>query len=209
MASCAPRLSCSRWANENNNELSKTTLPVSGFSAVMRDGENSDRGGRFEIDDVIGEALHRNSSDRQRGSQPGHPGACAREFDDPMNRGVNLVEEFNPKVRATAFIPSTGVTVLRVRLVLKANARGHRLRNSASARLRTSSQGMPSDSPAMTRRARLSISAAHAASTSALSSAPASSRLARSSAATSARSSIGNVRASRRRSCAREVIWPF
>lgn len=90
----------------------------------MRDGQNSDRGGRFEIDDVIVEALHWSSSDRQRGGRPGHPSACAGKFDDPMNRGVNLVEEFNPEVRAAAFIPSTGATVLRVRLVLKTNARG-------------------------------------------------------------------------------------
>jgi hypothetical protein len=74
---------------------------------------------------------------------------------------------------------------------------------------RTSSQGTPADSPAITRRARRSISPAHAASTSARFSVSASSRLARSSAATSARSAIGNVRASRRSSFAREVMWPF
>ena len=33
-----------RWADENNNELAETTLPVSRLSAVVRDSENSDRG---------------------------------------------------------------------------------------------------------------------------------------------------------------------
>ena len=44
-------------------------------------------------------------------------------------------------------------------LVFKLNGGIHRVRSSASARRRTSSQGTPADSPAITRRARRSISA--------------------------------------------------
>jgi hypothetical protein len=95
-------------------------------------------------------------------------------------------------------------------LFLETNVRIHRrLRSSASACCRASDQGMPADSPAITRRARRSISDAQAASTSAGLSVSVASRLANSSAATSARSAIGNVRASRRSSWAREVMRLF
>ena len=97
---------------------------------------------------------------------------------------------------------------LDVSRVLETNRRTHRFRNSASARRRTSSQGMPDDSPASTRRARRSISAAHAVSRSARS-VRGSSKLASSSAATSARSSTDHPRASRRNSCAREGMRSF
>ena len=110
----------------------------------------------------------------------GYPRACARQVDDLANGRIDGVEEFNSQAGSTAFIPTSGIAVLGVSLVLEANVECHRLRNSATARLRTSSHGMPSDSPAITRQARLSISAAQAASTSALFSAPASSRLAKS-----------------------------
>jgi hypothetical protein len=70
-------------------------------------------------------------------------------------------------------------------------------------------RNVPAVWPARPRRARFSISAAQAASTPAGSSAPGSSTLAKSSAATSAGSSRGSVSASRKTSCAREVMGPF
>lgn len=107
--------------------------------------------------------------------------------------------------RCGALAPATpGPSVLGVSLFLEANLGRHRRRSSASPRRLTSSQGMPCDSPASTRRARFSISAAHSASTAARFSSG-SSRLASNSAATSARSSAGHVNASRRSSCMREV----
>ncbi len=63
----------------------------------------------------------------------------------------------------------------------------------------TSCHGSPADSPVRTRRARRSISAAHAFSTAVGSSSGSSSRLASSSAATSARSLCGSLRASSKR----------
>ena len=122
---------------------------------------------------------------------------------------IHGIEELEAEVLSAGFVPSTGEAILSVRLVFKLNAGIHRVRSSASARRRTSSQGTPADSPAITRRARRSISAAHAASTSAGFSVSASSRLARSSAATSARSATGKAKASRRTSCAREFMKPF
>ena len=128
-------------------------------------------------------------------------------------RGTGDPERGKSRIRSIVFIHGIeeleAEAILSVRLVFKLNAGIHRVRSSASARRRTSSQGTPADSPAITRRARRSISAAHAASTSAGFSVSASSRLARSSAATSARSATGKAKASRRTSCAREFMKPF
>ncbi len=189
---------------------------------VTSDGFASTRasGGRAQWQECGCESA---SQGRRRGtenaSQRGVELASRAAFAEPLGQpaasprsdhgGVNGVEELQSEVLSAIFVPSTGQAIFGVRLVLKANVGIHRRRSSASARRRTSSQGTPMDSPAMTRRARRSISAAQAASTSAACSASASSRLARSSAATSARSSRGNARASRRSCCARDGVQPF
>ena len=175
----------------------------------MGDGEDADVICSFEIDDVIGEPHHAHSSDLQVGGHTRHRRAGAREIKNLADGRIHGVEELEAEVYSTTFVPTTGGAILNVRFVFKANAWIHRFGSSASARRRTSSQGTPTDSPAITRRARRSISAAHAASTSARFSVSAASRLASNSAATSARSAIGNARASRRTACTREVMRPF
>ncbi len=175
----------------------------------MCDGEDSNRADCLEVDDVIWEALHGAPSDRHVDRKPGDLCACGRETRKVANGGVDGVKELHAQPDSMTLVPAAGLAVLRVGLVLKPNAGIHRLSNSAWARARTSSQGIPRDSPAITRRARLSISAAQAASTSAGSSAETSSRLAKSSAATPARSSIGSSSASRISACARDVIERF
>lgn len=140
---------------------------------------------------------------------PRHERARLRHRHNSIDGCVNGIEELDAQALPALFVPSAGEPVLGVGFVLKTNARIHRRRNSDSARRRTSTQGIPAVSPAITRRARRSISAAHAASTSAGSSAAASSRLARSSAARSARSLTGRAIASRRSSCARGDMKPF
>lgn len=164
---------------------------------------------RFQVDDVIGKARHGSASNGKVGWQSTNPGTGARHRHDLVDGCVNGVEELDAQALSPSLVPSAGKAVFGVRLVVKANTRIHRWRSSASARRRTSSQATPTDSSARARRARRSISAAQAASTSAGRSAAASSRLANSSAATSARSSRGSARASRRTSCARDVIRPF
>lgn len=163
----------------------------------------------LQVHDVIGEARHRAASNSQVSWQWSDQAAGTRHRHDLINGCVNGIEELDAQVLSSRLVPSTGDAVFGVRLVVKPNARIHRWRSSASARRRTSSQGTPPDSSARARRARRSISAAQAASTSAGRSAAASSRLANNSAATSARSSRGRAKASRRRSCARDVIRPF
>lgn len=175
----------------------------------MRNGEHADCRVSFQVDDVVGKTLHRNSSDGQVSGHSGDWRAGTRKGDGLADSGVHRIEELKAESRSTPFIPPTGVAVFRVSLILESNAGVHRFCNSASARRRTSSHGVPDDSPAITRRARFSISSAHAASTSAMSSVGASSRLARSSAATSARWLIGRVSASRSSSCARSGMAPF
>jgi hypothetical protein len=155
------------------------------------------------------EARHRTAPNGQVSRDAWNQGAGLRHLDDLINCGIDRIEELDAQVLPSLFIPPTSKAVLGVSFVLKTNERIHLRRSSASARRRTSSHGTPVVSPAITRRARRSISAAHAASTSAGSSVAASSRLARSWAATSARSSKGNASASRRSSCARGDMGPF
>ena len=180
-----------------------SSFPIVRSTAVVRDSEDADGVLRFEIDHVVRETLYRSASYRKVWGHARHARAGSGKADDLAECRVDCIEEFCTESTPVLFIPSSGGAVLGVGLVLETNRRTHRFRNSASARRRTSSQGMPDDSPASTRRARLSISAAHAVSRSARS-VRGSSKLESSSAATSARSSTDHPRASRRNSCARE-----
>ena len=191
------------------SELLQAVFPITRFPAVVRNGEDSDMRRHFQVDDVIGKSRYGTASNGQINWQSADPGTGERHRYDLINCCVNGIEELDAQVISPSLVPTAGEAVFGVRLVVKADARIHRLRSSASARRRTSSQATPLDSSARARRARRSISAAQAASTSAGRSAAASSRLANSSAATSARSSRGSAKASRRTSCARDVMRPF
>ena len=158
-----------------------------------------------EIDNVIREARHRTSTNREVGAHPRHERSSCRQSKDVIYGGVYGVKELDPEVLAAFFVVSTREAILGSGLLFKPYAPTHRRRNSSSARRRTSFQGVPADSVARTRRALRSISAAHAASTSSGCSRAASSRLASNSAATSARSSSGSVSASCNSLAAREV----
>ena len=175
----------------------------------MSDGENSNGVRLVEVDDVIWETCHGAPSDGQVLRNSGHGLTCGWEPHDLIDGGVNGIEELHAQTESTTLVPACGFAVLIAGFVFKPNAGIHRFRNSASAPARTWSQGMPGDSPLRARRARSSISAAQAASTSAGLSWATSSRLAKSSAATPARSSTGRPSASRRSSCARDVMGPF
>ena len=190
-------------------QLFQPVFPIAWFSAVVRDGKNADVGRHLEIDDVIRKASYGAASNWQVCRQTSDRRAGMWHPPDLINGRVNGVQELDAQVLSPTLVPSAREAVLGVRLVVKANARIHRRRSSASARRRTSSHGTPADSSARARRARRSISVAHAASTSAGRSAAASSRLAKSSAATSARSFRGNDKASRSKSCARDGMPPF
>jgi len=132
-------------------------------------------------------------------------GSARRRFEHPESGRVDLVEELDTETVAPTLVPPKRLQILDLGFGFEVNAEVHFLRRGDSARERTSFHEVPGGPPASTRRARCSISAAQAASTSAGSSLL-SSRLARSCAATSARSSSGKARASRRSSRAREVM---
>ena len=174
----------------------------------MRDRKNADRRCGFQVNDVVGKALDGRASDEQIRWESPHRRSSLWQLHDVIDRRVDGVEKLEAESRSPVLIPSSSRTVLSFGFVFESNAWVHDLRRSASARRLTSSQGMPDESPASTRRARLSISEAQAASTSA-SSVSVPSRLASNSAATSARSSMGNAKASRRSACARSVIRSF
>ena len=184
-------------------------LPVPRPSAVVSDRQDPQRLGGLRVDHMVGKAPDRDAPHGQVAGYSWYRGAGSREVDDALDSGINLIEELDSEACLLVIVPATSLTVFGVGLVLEADGRVHGLRRAASARARTSAQGTPCPSPVITRRARLSISAAHAASTSAGFSAASPSRLARSSAATLARSSTGRVNASRRRPCALEVIQAF
>lgn len=193
----------------DSTRLSQALLPVPRLPPIVRYGENSDVGRRFEVDHVVRKPRHGTTADCQIRWHSRNQGARSWHGQDLIDGGVNSVEELDAQVLPPLLVPAAGKAVFRIGLVLESNAWIHRRRSSASARRRTSSHGIPVVSPASTRRARRSISAAHAASTSAGCSACASSRLAKSWAATSARSFKGNASASRKSSCARDDMPPF
>ena len=126
-----------------------------------------------------------------------------------IERDIDGFEEFGTEPGSLVVVPDGRCLKFSGGFRLDSEGAGHRSANRRATRARTSSHGSPADSPAITRLARRSISRAHAASIAAGSIVVGSSRLARSSAATSARSSVGKAKASRRSSCARDVMWPF
>ena len=133
-------------------------------------------------------------------------------FRPPANLGEHTIEgfdELHAKSFAARLVPHRRRFELVRRLGFRPEHRCHRSLRRFRIRARTSGHASPADSPFITRLARASISAAHAASTSAGSSAAASSKLARSSAATLARSSTGRVSASRSSAWARPVMGRF
>ena len=173
--------------------------PVSGSLFVVREGQDMNGVSGFEVDHLVWEASNRRSAHGKlrRDSWDGRSGS--REAADLVECGVYRGEKSVSQTWPLFFVPLGGVIELLVGLVLRPKGLFHRFVRFASARRRTSSQGTPPDSPVRTLRARRSISAAHAASTSAVSSGGVS-RLSRSSTATLARSSGPSFRASSRTS---------
>ena len=175
----------------------------------MRESQDPDEAFPLQVCDVIWEAVHGHTSSRHVVWNACDSSANLWPLDNSFQCGIDSLNELQAKTRALAFVPKRGVFEFSGSFGFRLEGANHGSANRRMTRARTSSHGSPTDSPVITRRARRSISRAQAASTSAGFVAGASSRLASSSAATSALSSTGSVNASRRRSCAREVIWTF
>ena len=142
-------------------------LPVTRLSSIVCDRKNADVRFNFQIDDVIGEAFDGRTSDGQIRREVRHRRSSVWQSRDVIDRRVDGVEELETEAHSPLFIPSSSRLVFSFGLVLESNSWVHDLRRSASARRLTSSQGVPEESPARTRRARRSISEAQAASSSA------------------------------------------
>ena len=173
--------------------------PVSGSLLVVREGQDMNDVGGFEIDHLVWKAFDRRSTHGKLRWNSWDGRSSFRETTDLVECGVYRGKKSTSETGPPFLVLVGGVIELLVGLVLCPKGPFHRFVRFASARRRTSSQGTPTDSPLRTLRARRSISAAHAASTSALSSGAAS-RLSRSSTATLARSSGLSFRASSRTS---------
>ena len=113
---------------------------------------------------------------------------------------IDRRDKRKPEPRSTVLVPPAGIPKLLARLTGEIDSEPHPA-SSSTIRWRTVSHGSVADSPAITIRARRSISSAHATRTTSASSS-ACSRLANSSAARSARSPSVSASASRRRSSA-------
>ena len=132
-----------------------------------------------------------NTLDGRTGSRPSR-----HLVDGPIDRR----HKRKPETRPTVLVPPAGASKLVARFAREINGEPHPA-SSSTSRWRTCSHGSVGDSPAITMRARRSISSAHATRTAASSSA-CSSRLTNSSAARFARSSSVSASASRQRSSA-------
>ncbi|MEA2416536.1 MAG: hypothetical protein QOI58_3193 [Thermoanaerobaculia bacterium] len=172
----------------------------------MRKRENTNRARSFEIDNVVRETPHRRSTSRESLRNVWHGSPRPRPRGDKSQRFIDRFKKITTEVKSLFFVPVGRLIELNGGFWFDLERKDHRCLRRASIRARTSSHGSPVDSPASTRRARLSISFPQAISTSARSSAGSSSRLASNSAATSARSSTGNVSASRNTAWARSVM---
>jgi len=77
------------------DDLLQTTLPISGLSPIVGDGQDPDLISRLKIDDVKREARHRTSSHRNICRDARHQRTSVREQHDLIDRGVNGVEELD------------------------------------------------------------------------------------------------------------------
>jgi len=175
----------------------------------MGERENPDGVRHFQIRDAVRKPRDGHFASRYVSRHTGHTWCGMRPAGNAIERGIDGFEEFGTEPGPLLFVPQGGLFEFSGSFGLVSEGTVHLSANRRATRARTSSHGSPADSPAITRLARRSISRAHAASIAAGSIVVGSSRLARSSAATSARSSVGKAKASRRSSCARDVMWPF
>ena len=181
-------------------------MPVRWQAAVMRKRENTDRTWRFDVDNVVRETAYRRSTGHETLRNVWSEFSRPRPRCDESQRFIDRLEKITTEIKSLIFVPVCRLVEFSGSFRFDVEPKSHRCLRRRSTRARTSSHGSPVDSPAMTRRARLSISFAQAISTSARSSVGSSSRLASNSAATSARSSMGNVSASRNTASARSVM---
>ena len=104
------------------DDLLQTTLPISGLSPIVGDGQDPDLISRLKIDDVKREARHRTSSHRNICRDARHQRTSVREH-DLIDRGVNGVEELDAEVLPMVLVPSTRETVFRVCFFFEPNVR--------------------------------------------------------------------------------------
>lgn len=174
----------------------------------MGKGENTNRLRGLKVDNVIRKPGNGRSANRQvRRKSRDQPTRGGPQV-DKLQCFVHGCEQLAAKSGAPVAVPLGRFIEFVYCFGFDAKRLLHRFFSPASVRWRTSSQGSPADSPLKTRRARLSISAAQAASSSAGSSGGPS-KLASSSATRWARSFGGKVKASRNKSCTRDVMRSF
>ncbi len=175
----------------------------------MREREQPNHALPVEIYDVIRKSIHRVPAGWDIIRHARDDLADLWPTGNAIQRGIDGFNKLETKSIPLAVVLNSSVFEFGRSFGFRTERSIHRSVSRRTTRARTSSHGSPADSPLMTRRARRSISRAHAASTCAGSWASVSSRLASNSAAMSARSGVGRLRASRKSSCARDVTGPL
>jgi hypothetical protein len=88
--------------------LLQTAVPVAWSPTVVCDGEDANRGVRFEVDHVVRKAFDWRASNRQVEAHVRYARASTRQADDSIERGVDGLEELDAEPRATLIVPASG-----------------------------------------------------------------------------------------------------
>ena len=160
---------------------------------------------KLKIDNVKRESLHRCPTHRKLSGYVRHASAPLGKPRNECDCVIDCAEKLHAKAALPFLVPDCSLFEFGGSFRFCKEPVRQRFMRRRDTWARTSFQGFAVDSPAMTRRARASISLAQAVCT-AVSPAAGSSRLARSWAAMSARSSAGRISAARSNSFPRPVI---
>ena len=141
--------------------------PETRFAAGVGKGQDSNDALPLEVDHVIGEAADWPASRRHIIRNIQDTVADRRPTSDPIKGSVDSLDELDSKPGALLLVPESSVFEFGRGFRFWPEPPIHQSASRRRTRARTSSHGSPADSPDITRRARLSISRAQAASTSA------------------------------------------
>jgi hypothetical protein len=180
--------------------------PVSWLAPIMGEGDDLYFSFRFPVYDSVGKTTQRQASHASFGRHARDGRAETRMALDQLQGTFNFNEEFSAESGLFLFVPRNNRAEFISSRVLDADGLAHLRRISALIWRRTSAQSVVPVVPASNAAHRRSISAAHAASTSAASPSRAASKLSINRAAISARSCSERPSASCRTLSAMAVI---
>jgi hypothetical protein len=117
----------------------------------------------FQIDEAVGELIDGCASNDQVLWDIGCERSCVGPPSNHRNGSIDSVKKLETESRPSPLIPERGVVKFVGSFRFESNLGRHGSASRRAVRSRTESQVSPAVSPAKTRRARRSISVAHAA----------------------------------------------